>query len=81
MEAFFAQRQLVTDRMMRYFAAGICGLIAVFVVFHWARWLCVKVERSKKSAGVLGRPFVASTRYGNILLIYPEHHRLTILDL
>lgn len=80
MEAFFAQRQLVTDRMMRYFAAGLCGLIALFVVFHWARWLCVKVERSKKFAGLLGRPFVASTRYVDVLLNYPEHHRLTILD-
>lgn len=66
MAAFFAARQIVIDRMMRYFAAGICGLIAVFVVFHWARWLCVKIERSKTPAGVLGRPFVATSRYERI---------------
>ncbi len=69
MAAFFAQRQVLIDRMMRYYAAGICGLIAVFVVFHWARWLCVKIERSKTPAGLLGRPFVAASRYAKTLLI------------
>jgi hypothetical protein len=64
MAAFFAQRQVVIDRMMNYYATGICGLITVFVVFHWARWLCVKIKRSKAPAGVLGRPFVAISRYG-----------------
>ncbi|KAK4154164.1 ferric reductase NAD binding domain-containing protein [Chaetomidium leptoderma] len=69
MAVFFAQRQVVIERMMKYFAAGICGLVAVFVVFHWARWACVKVERSKKPAGVLGRPFVASSRLVRNLLV------------
>ncbi|KAK3305373.1 ferric reductase NAD binding domain-containing protein [Chaetomium strumarium] len=67
--AFFAQRQLVTERMMRYYAAGICGVIAVFVIFHWTRRLCVRVEQSKRPAGWLGRPFVASSRHGRNLLV------------
>jgi hypothetical protein len=62
MAAFFAQRQLVIERVMQYYAAGLCGLIAAFVIFRWARWLCAKVERSSKPAGVLGRPFVGSSR-------------------
>ena len=61
-EAYFAQRQLVIERIMKYWAAGICGLVAVFVLFHWARWFCVKVERSNKPYGAFGRPFVTSSR-------------------
>ncbi len=66
MAAFFAARQIVIERMMKYYAAGLCGLIAVFVVFHWVRWVCVNVERSNKPAGILGRPFVACSRYGTL---------------
>lgn len=63
MMAYFIQRQIQIERIMSYWAAGICSLIAIFVLFHWARWLCVKVERSRRPAGVIGRPFVATTRY------------------
>ncbi|KAK4042644.1 ferric reductase NAD binding domain-containing protein [Parachaetomium inaequale] len=69
LQLYFAQRQLLSERMMTYYAAGICGLVAIFVVFHWARWLCVRVERSKRPAGVLGRPFVASSRLVRNLLV------------
>jgi hypothetical protein len=69
MAAFFAQRQVVIERMMKYYAAGLCGLIAVFVVFHWVRWVCVNVERSNKPAGILGRPFVACSRYGALCVV------------
>ena len=62
MLAFFAQRQIVTERVMKYYAAGLCGLIAVFVVFHWTHWLCVKVERSTRPPRLLGFPLVASSR-------------------
>jgi hypothetical protein len=62
MAAFFAQRQMVVEKMMMYFAAGICGLIAIFVILHWTRWLCARLERSKEPLGVLGRPFVATSR-------------------
>ncbi|KAK3316679.1 ferric reductase NAD binding domain-containing protein [Apodospora peruviana] len=69
MAAFFAQRQLQTEKMMKIFAASICGLIAVFLVFHWTRWLCVKVERKWKGASALGHPFVmVSRRVRNVLV-------------
>ncbi|KAL2129389.1 hypothetical protein VTI74DRAFT_7847 [Chaetomium olivicolor] len=58
--------------MLRYFAAGLCSIFAIFVLFHWARWLCVKVERSTKPGRVsriLGRPFVASSRLVRSLLL------------
>lgn len=60
--AFFAARQLVSERVMKIYAAGLCALIAVFVVFHWTRWLCVKLGRSWKGASVLERPFIMISR-------------------
>ncbi|KAL2022010.1 hypothetical protein VTK56DRAFT_6250 [Thermocarpiscus australiensis] len=67
--AFFAQRQILAERVMTHYAAGLCGLIAVFVVFRWTHWLWVKVDRSKRPAGLLGRPFVASSRLARNLLV------------
>ncbi|KAK4142059.1 ferric reductase NAD binding domain-containing protein [Dichotomopilus funicola] len=69
MMAYFIQRQIQIERIMSYWAAGICSLIAIFVLFHWARWICVKVERSRRPAGVIGRPFVATTRFIRNLLV------------
>ncbi|KAL2264437.1 hypothetical protein VTK26DRAFT_2 [Humicola hyalothermophila] len=69
MLAFFAQRQKVTERVMKYYAAGLCGLIAVFVLFHWAHWLCVRAERSKRPPRVLGLPLIASSRLVRNLLL------------
>jgi len=60
--AFFATRQLVSERVVKLYAAGLCGLIAVFVVFHWTRLLCVKLQRSWKGASVLERPFLLISR-------------------
>jgi hypothetical protein len=60
--AFFAARQLVIEQQMRYWAAGMCGLLAVFVLYHWTKRLCVKLELSGKSSGPLTRPFVAGSR-------------------
>jgi hypothetical protein len=62
MAAYFAQRQVVTERMMSYFAAGICGLIALFAVLHWTRRLFARAEWLNRLAGVLGFPFVACSR-------------------
>jgi hypothetical protein len=62
-EAFFAARRAKSEEALTYYAAGLAGLIAVFVLFHWTRWLCVKLETSKKPLGILGRPFVAASRY------------------
>jgi hypothetical protein len=74
MLAYFAKRQAVIERLMKYYAAGICGLIAIFVLFHWTRWLCAKRERSKGTAETLSRPFVASSRCESSSLIWRDGH-------
>ena len=76
MAAIFAQRQLVTDRQMKLYAASLCGLIAIFVLFHWARWLCTRAERSLNSGKtpVLGRPFVMGSRS---ILLFPYPLKLS----
>lgn len=63
MQAFFAMRQRKNEHMMKMYAAALCGLVALFVVFHWTRWLCVRAERSWRPLATLGRPFVAIERY------------------
>ena len=63
MQAFFAARQRKNEHMMKIYAASLCGLIALFVVFHWTRWLCVRAERSWRPLATLRRPFVATERY------------------
>ncbi|KAK4164470.1 putative ferric reductase transmembrane component [Cladorrhinum sp. PSN259] len=68
-EAFFAARRAKSEEALTYYAAGLAGLIAVFVLFHWTRWLCVKLETSKKPLGILGRPFVAASRLTRNLLV------------
>ncbi|KAK3394887.1 ferric reductase NAD binding domain-containing protein [Podospora didyma] len=67
--AIFAARQIKTERMMSMYAAGLCGLIAIFVIFHWTRVLFVKVQRSWKPAVALERPFVMATRLGRNVLV------------
>jgi len=62
MLAFFARRLLVTEHMMKMYAAGLCGLIGIFVVFHWTRWLFVKLGRVWRPILVLEAPFVALSR-------------------
>ncbi|KAK3682147.1 ferric reductase NAD binding domain-containing protein [Podospora appendiculata] len=69
MLAFFAARLAATEKSVKYWAAGICGLIGIFIVFHWTRWLCVKLARSWKPAAMLERPFVLIGRYGRNILI------------
>jgi len=60
--AYFAARHKVVERAMKHYAAGLCGLIAIFVLWRWVRWLSVKMERKRKPAGALGKPFVAVSR-------------------
>lgn len=69
--AMFAERQRITELVMTTYAASLCGLIGVFVLFHWTRRLCTKLERSRSSSGAsfLGRPFVLSTRLVRNVLI------------
>lgn len=63
MQAFFAARQRKNEHMMKMYALALCGLVALFFVFHWTRWLCVRAERSWRPLATLGRPFVAIERY------------------
>ncbi|KAK4229419.1 putative ferric reductase transmembrane component [Podospora fimiseda] len=68
-EAYFAARRAKSEEALTYYVAGLCGLIGVFVLFHWSRWLCVKLETSNKPLGALGRPFVAISRLTRNLLV------------
>lgn len=61
-QAMFAQRQRVVEQQMRYFAAGICGLIAIFVILHWTRALYSKLARNSSSPTPFAAPFSAVTR-------------------
>ncbi|KAK4211104.1 ferric reductase NAD binding domain-containing protein [Rhypophila decipiens] len=67
--AFFAARQLVNERVMKIYVAGLCGLIAVFVVAHWTRLACVKIARSYQGASALERPFVIVSRLARNVLV------------
>ncbi|KAK0616286.1 ferric reductase NAD binding domain-containing protein [Immersiella caudata] len=67
----FTARKLANEEQIRIYAASLCGLIAVFVLFHWTRWLCARVERSMKSNGksALGLPFVRASRLVRNILV------------
>ncbi|KAK3503495.1 ferric reductase NAD binding domain-containing protein [Neurospora crassa] len=69
MQAFFAMRQRKNEHMMQMYAAALCGLVALFIVFHWTRWFFVRAERSWKPLATLGRPFVAIERSARNLLV------------
>jgi hypothetical protein len=38
MASYFAQKELVNEQQGRYFAAGVSGLMAIFIISHWVRW-------------------------------------------
>ena len=63
--AMFAARKLATQRQLKIYAAALCGIMAIFVFFHWTRWLCRRVDRSMKTGhgSLFGRPFVWGSRY------------------
>ncbi|KAK0644529.1 ferric reductase NAD binding domain-containing protein [Cercophora newfieldiana] len=67
----FTARKLANESQMRIYAASLCGLIALFILFHWTRWLCARIERSMKSGGksVLGEPFVKASRLVRNVLV------------
>ncbi|KAK3935907.1 putative ferric reductase transmembrane component [Diplogelasinospora grovesii] len=83
--AFFAARQAATERQLIYYAVGLCGLIGVFVFFHWTRWLLVKVPQSSRAARILGHPILLTSRLVRNVLIRKviwfksAGHALTIL--
>lgn len=56
--AMFAARLRVNQQQLRYFAAGICALMGLFIVFHWIRYLFNRASsKSKSSPGVAYYPF------------------------
>jgi hypothetical protein len=57
-EAYFAARLIANRKQATYWAAGICGLLAVFIAYHWARQLA---SRASMPPSVKG-PFSTVTR-------------------
>ncbi|KIH86851.1 hypothetical protein SPBR_08230 [Sporothrix brasiliensis 5110] len=66
--AMFAARQAYNERTATYYAAAICGLIAVFTFLHWSRKLA---SRSPFIPAPLARPFVVISRRLRNLLVRP----------
>jgi hypothetical protein len=77
-----AARQAATEKQMTYFAAAICGLMAIFVLLHWTRFLFSKASKSSKSLSWVSFPFGAVTRYITLLprldIEYSRNHILTL---
>ena len=66
--AMFALRQQYNEKTATYFAAAICGLIAIFTFLHWTRRL---VSRSHVFPAALSSPFVVISRRLRNLLVRP----------
>ncbi|KAJ4395932.1 hypothetical protein N0V93_000148 [Gnomoniopsis smithogilvyi] len=45
----FTARTLTNRQQLRYYAAGICGLMAVFIITHWLRVVFNKLSPSSKN--------------------------------
>ncbi|KAJ9156570.1 Ferric/cupric reductase transmembrane component 2 [Pleurostoma richardsiae] len=71
MWAIFAKRLLVNKRHLRIYAGVICGVIAVFVFFHWTRLLFARKQRMSRSAALtaVATPFVFVSRGVRSILI------------
>lgn len=61
-----AKRQIVNEDLMRYYAAVLCFIIAVFAILHWTRFLVTRVRRSP--SGVT-RPFAVVSRFFRNILV------------
>lgn len=59
MAAMFAARTKVNQQQLRYFAAGICGLMGIFIIFHWIRYVC---NKSAVRGTAITRPFSVISR-------------------
>lgn len=51
------QRTYINEQHMRFFAAALCGFLAIFIVAHWVRKLCVR-----PGSLPFTRPFATVTR-------------------
>lgn len=69
--AMFAKRTAINQEYQRYFAAGICSLIGVFIFFHWTRHFSNKGRSASPGSGssFLVRPFKSISRF--VLLATP----------
>jgi len=49
--AKLAQQKKMNEETAKYYAAGVMGMIAIFAVFHWARYLysCHASKQTKSS--------------------------------
>ena len=61
--AMFAARLRVNQQQLRYFAAGICGLMALFIVVHWIRYLFNRATAGSRSNSGVTYPFRLLTRW------------------
>ena len=57
-ELMFAERQHDNEQTTKYYAAALSGLIGVFIISHWTRWL---VTRHRIQSPFLS-PFVVLSR-------------------
>lgn len=55
--AMFAARLRVNQQQLRYFAAGICALMGLFIVLHWIRYLFNKATSKSRSNSGIAYPF------------------------
>lgn len=46
----FARREKANEHTLEYMAAGLCGLLAIFIFFHWTRVLVNRHMRRTKGA-------------------------------
>ncbi len=49
----------MNEKTMKYYAAALCGIIAIFTFLHWTRRLVSKVQRTPTP---LTYPFIAVSR-------------------
>ncbi|KAI1850219.1 hypothetical protein JX265_002116 [Neoarthrinium moseri] len=50
---FFAARQQASELATEYYAAALCGLIAIFIITHWVRLFAIKNKLPKTLVNVL----------------------------
>lgn len=66
MASRFAARTRVNQQQLQYYAAGICGLMGIFIIFHWIRYVFNK-STSRRTAST--NPFrVVSRNVRNLLV-------------
>jgi hypothetical protein len=57
---YFAKR--INENTAKFFASGMVGMMVLFMIFHWTRFIFKKYESKKGKPAALRTP-VAITRY------------------